>query len=557
MIEQEKSFSQVAKLGEISDADSKDKDKDKMSSNEIKFLCSISNYNKLGEFIKERQNKNMLTFNKKLQKKSFLSSNYSQPNNTFKSNKNSNTNRINNSNNNLNTSRKEMSLLNDNSHDDLLTIVNSSKKNLSNSFSHKQKKSAEKPVKNKQKEIDKFYFNKYKSNKSKNEQRTSCFSKEEKKQSKNFSFKSFENKFNTNKVKPLPKLEKKKRRDILDPKLQKVLAKPNHSIITTYLDRKKINDLPILYPLFLSYNNSYNSQSEKSRVNKILEKFVQLKTQIVNDYKNREKIIREFLLKNGVTDKIYFTPQKFANLIEYLKKPFKFDPQKVISDIIKEALNYKFDLIETDRNELLPVNIFNNFNITHRNQLFRHYKNNSVSDLKLKEKQLYQNPICLKFEEIKYDSAHLPQLVMELEENLEKIQNEGDEKINKLKGGINKLKKFIIKEKNKFVPNLCLKNDEFKSQYDLLIQRENAKLLSNYNRSQHIREINDRMYYNNFKKKFKEQGYNDEIKRKLKLTEYIIVQRAKKKIFLEQFNKFNKFNKFKSKSSENMMSKQN
>ena len=35
------------------------------------------------------------------------------------------------------------------------------------------------------------------------------------------------------------------------------------------------------------------------------------------------------------------------------------------------------------------------------------------------------------------------------------------------------------------------------------------------------------------------QGFNDEIKRKLKLTEYIIVQRAKKKFFLEKFNKFN------------------
>ena len=48
------------------------------------------------------------------------------------------------------------------------------------------------------------------------------------------------------------------------------------------------------------------------------------------------------------------------------------------------------------------------------------------------------------------------------------------------------------------------------------------------------------MYYNNLKKKYMEQGFSDEIKRKLKLTEYIIVQRAKKKMFLEQFNKFDK-----------------
>ena len=86
---------------------------------------------------------------------------------------------------------------------------------------------------------------------------------------------------------------------------------------------------------------------------------------------------------------------------------------------------------------------------------------------------------------------------------------------------------------------------------------KNRKLLNNYNKSQHIREINDRMYYNNLKKKYQMQGFNDEIKRKLKLTEYIIVQRAKKKIFLEQFNIFNKMNKFKSKSSKNMIEQNN
>ena len=60
---------------------------------------------------------------------------------------------------------------------------------------------------------------------------------------------------------------------------------------------------------------------------------------------------------------------------------------------------------------------------------------------------------------------------------------------------------------------------------------------NNFNRQKHIKEINDRMYYNNMKKKYLDQGFSDEIKRKLKLTEYIIVQRAKKKMFLEQFNK--------------------
>jgi len=540
MTEQEKSSSQMIKSSQMTEIDGKDKDK--INSNEIKMLFNITNTNKFGNFMKESRNMNQANTFKKIQKKTFLR-NLNKPFNTFKDNRYFNNT---NSNNYLNHSEKDMSLLKENSHDDLLTIINTSKKNLSNSFSNKKSKTDKKPIKNPKKNVDMFYFHKYQNIKpqkdySMKNSSSTVFSKEEKEKdkSKNTSMKSFESRFHSKEIKPLPKLDKRNKRQILDPKLQKLLSKSNNSMITTYLDRKKINDLPVLYPLFLSYNNSYDNQSEKCRVNKILEKFVQLKTQIVKDYKNREKIIREFLMRNGINDKKYFTSEKFASLNEYLKKPFKFDPKKRTVDIIKEALNYKYDLIETDRNELLPVNIFNNYNITHRNNFFRHYKSNSMNDLKIKEKKIYQNPICLKFEELKYDSAHLPKLVMELEENLEKIQNEGDEKINKLRGGVGELKKFMIKDKNKYVPNLCMKNEDFKGQYDFLIKRANSKLLNSYNRMQHIREINDRMYYNNLKKKYHDQGVTDEIKRKLKLTEYIIVQRAKKKMFLEQFNNFN------------------
>ena len=68
---------------------------------------------------------------------------------------------------------------------------------------------------------------------------------------------------------------------------------------------------------------------------------------------------------------------------------------------------------------------------------------------------------------------------MELEENLEKIQNEGDERINKLRGGVKKLKQFKIKDKNKLLPNLCLVNEDFKGQYEYLINKANVKLQNN------------------------------------------------------------------------------
>ena len=538
MSEQEKidkTFLPNIKSIEITEGDGKDKDK--MYSNDLKSLFNIT-ANKIGEYIKESKNIKKGKLLNKIHKKSYLRN----INGFYTSSKNKRYE--NNTNSQLNTSGKDLSLNRDNSVscEDILTIVNASKKNITNSFS--QKPEIIKPKK-KEKKVDMFYALKFQNVKPKKDysfknSTSTIFSKDEKDK---FKSKYVAIKLKSNKNKQIQsfskfdKNEKHTKRQVLDPKLQKILSKPNNSIVTTYLDRKKINDLPILYPLFLSYNNSYNTQSEKSRVNKILEKFVKLKTQILNDYKNREKIMKEFIVRNGVNDKKYLTSQNFSNLYEYLKKPFQFDPKKMISDIIKEALNYKSNLLETDRNKLLPVNYFNNHNITHRNVFFRHLKSNSLDNLDTKEIKLYQNPICLNFKGLKFDNVHLPKLVMELEENIEKIQNEGAERINKLRGGIKKLKYFKIKDNNKLVPNLCLINADFKEQYNYLMNKKNTKLLDNYNKQQHIREINDRMYYNNLKKKFHEEGFTDEIKRKLKLTEYIIIQRAKKQMFIKQFNK--------------------
>ena len=89
--------------------------------------------------------------------------------------------------------------------------------------------------------------------------------------------------------------------------------------------------------------------------------------------------------------------------------------------------------------------------------------------------KFYKNPICLKVDELKFDDKNLPILVNELEQNLKQIQYEGAERLNMLRGGIKKLKKFKIKDNNRFVPNLCLVNQEFKEKYEEIIDKENKK----------------------------------------------------------------------------------
>ena len=314
--------------------------------------------------------------------------------------------------------------------------------------------------------------------------------------------------------------------------------------VTCYLNRKLISDLPITFPLFLSYNNNYKTFSEKNRVEKILNKFVCLKTHIVKDYNNKEKILREFMLKNGITDESYYSLENLQNFNNYLRKPFHFDSKKTIEEIITEAINYKSDnsIAQEDKNKMLPVNYYNNnskknsFIKINTNKIKR--KNNSSDSKTLNANrscELINNRV-----ESKYcaDEKHMLELVNELEKSLQQIKAEGNIRINKL-NSLKSPQKFEIIDKNKFVPNLCLVNDGLKEQYKYIINKENRKLRNSYNRQLHIKHINERMYYDNVRKKNSAQSnYTDEIRRKLKLTEFIIVQRTKRKLFYQQGDKF-------------------
>ena len=518
MTEQDKTTSMIIK-SETEEMESKDKDKDKLKNDDLKSLFNVvvNNYN---ENIKDSDSSKKKSSSPSYRKISFKKY-FEQMKQRYKSN----------------TKEKESILNQDISNEDLLTIINSSK--IHNSLPHfvfsREKRQFQK--KKKGKKVDMFYSKKFRNVKPERDFKLRNNNSSVLKISDEYKFKNnsvkLKNKYKFGADKS-PKLEK----NVKSPKKDRNRVESNNSKVTCYLDRKKINDLPIIYPLFLSYNNSYFTYSEKNRVENILNKFICLKTQITQDYKNRDRILREFMIRNGIYDQKYFTEKKMSSFNEYLKKPFKFDPKKTLIDIIKEAVNYKYDSVKNDENKFKPVNMFINHNINYVNKHLKKMKSNSSDNIN--SEKLYKNPICLKMEELKFDEKNLPNLVNQLEENLKKIQYEGAEKLNKLRGGTKKLKQFKIKDNNKFVPNLCLVNQEFKDNYQHIIDKENKKLMENFNRSQHIQEINDRMYYNNIKKRLTDQDFTDEIRRKLKLTEYIIVQRTKKKMILSQFNKFTK-----------------
>ena len=76
------------------------------------------------------------------------------------------------------------------------------------------------------------------------------------------------------------------------------------SITTNYLNQKESNNIPILYPFYSTYEHKYNSKSQRERYIKNLDKLIQVKTHLSSNKTDHFKIISEFMIKNGVYEKI-------------------------------------------------------------------------------------------------------------------------------------------------------------------------------------------------------------------------------------------------------------
>ena len=147
--------------------------------------------------------------------------------------------------------------------------------------------------------------------------------------------------------------------------------------ITNLLKRKIIAEIPITFPLFLSHNNRYHSNSEEIRVENILKELVKIKTFIDKDPKNQIDIVKEFLMNNGFTNEYDLTYAKIMNFIIYLRKPFKIDREKNMHEIITDALNYDAKEIEyvEDKNKFKYYFYFNN-----PSTLSEEFKQNHIYD---------------------------------------------------------------------------------------------------------------------------------------------------------------------------------
>ena len=317
--------------------------------------------------------------------------------------------------------------------------------------------------------------------------------------------------------------------------------KPQH--ITRYLERKKINDLPVTYPLYLSYNNKYNSISEKNRVDKILNKLICLKTHLLRDPLNRIEIIKEFFLKNGFNKSIYYDENSINNFYYYLNQPFSFSPEFTLVQVVNEGINFKYDKKQDD---IKDMNIVNFLDYMPKERKWADLVEYHINKKKDKNNQIGNEIIYnLLMEEIfkrryiNYDSFRnktLPSLIKDLEFELRQIKIDKMKRLDKYNNLIatRKLQTIKLEDKNKYVPNLCLISRGFKEKCKEVIDKKNKKIIKNMNKQEHLKQINNRLYYDNIRKNNMMEFDRNDIQRKLKLTELVVMERAKKKLLFQK-----------------------
>ena len=342
--------------------------------------------------------------------------------------------------------------------------------------------------------------------------------------------------------------------NIYNKKFNKHIKKSSFDVIhssnnTNYLERKYFQNIPIIFPVFFSFRNEYENQSEKNRQEKIIDKFIQLKTHIINQPENKNILLKEFLIKNGLDDSKNFTIDKLNNFTLFLNHPFNFDPKKSIKEILNEGLNYQATNEEliSDQNKLKDINYFLNGEINKKDNLnySSHFykKINAFPKTSFYKKKNFNDSIdyekfneYLKMKNI-FNNKNLKEVISSLEEEFDKIKNEKitiSEKVkNKL---IQDLKKHKIEDNNKLIPNLCLSSKSFAKLNLKKFNNESIKMRNMINKEDRINEINDRLFYN-LKNNSTDKIFMDKIKRRHKLTEYIILNRAKYKFLIETKNK--------------------
>ena len=322
----------------------------------------------------------------------------------------------------------------------------------------------------------------------------------------------------------------------------------------TNLFSKKKNDglIPITYPLVCAHMINHDSMSQRARYENIMESFIRLRSMIENDKAfgkfNEKKYIREFLSNKNI-DKTYLNEKNYENFSNFLKlKKMPIDINKTLKENIIVALNYdEFEnkILNSDDNDN------NNDNLEKNESKKNNLNNKQIPPTKTRiisnESNIFKNkPLEFDIPRQKklLDSGNYRndiELRDSLQKELEIIENEVEDKQNKIKNIEDNLGLLPFESDYYYKQNLNKKNFNKEKKKDLRLisqkeyyktteeQKKNKKKINkNYN----LYDFNERLYYT----WYKNQNIGDikHYKKQSKLTEYIIYNRTKEKIIDEK-----------------------
>ena len=340
------------------------------------------------------------------------------------------------------------------------------------------------------------------------------------------------------------------------PDEENIFKKNNYENILGYFKRTPMEGNDVLDSACLIGNN-YNSKSEKERHFQLLNELTKLKGNI--DKYNHQKLlyIKDFLIKYNInySDKQLAIFEKFMNHFD-IKKCEKFlEPGLKIKDMILKIFDEeeKFE-IENKNIKMkniplvnLKTNAFNNNNDTNNKRGIESYlshkkinQNNNnhqkllnLSDTNSYLKEMERQKLAEKPKKNYVSNYNL--IVKDISKEIEQLETE------------------IISEKQykNLNPILLNKKNHIKTNNDLFIT-SNRFLKSNINKNNMKylstdAQIKKRRRYNrrntdiiieklNIKRNYDKVELKD-VKRKLKLTEYIIYNKAKDKLKLRELGK--------------------
>lgn len=115
--------------------------------------------------------------------------------------------------------------------------------------------------------------------------------------------------------------------------------------LTSLLEKRSKDFIPYVFPVALIHKKDFKNISEKNRYEKITDLFLKLKVYLETNEAKEMAIAKEFFIKHGIYDREYFTFERLANFIKFIRSGERdniwINPTKSLKDIIIDAsLNY-------------------------------------------------------------------------------------------------------------------------------------------------------------------------------------------------------------------------